>query len=99
MLRHVVAWKLAAEDQATKLEHSAEIAARLNALVPIIPQIRTLTVGPNAVDIAGNWDVVLVADYDDADGLRAYIDDADHQKAASYIRSVVAERASVDFIL
>ena len=99
MLRHVVAWKLAAEDPTTKLEHSAEIAARLTALVPIIPQIRTLTVGPNAVDIAGNWDVVLVADYDDADGLRAYIDDPDHQEAASYIRSVVAERASVDFIL
>jgi hypothetical protein len=99
MLRHVVAWKLAAEDQATKLEHSAEIAARLNALVPIIPQIRALTVGPNAVDIDGNWDIVLVADYDDAEGLRAYIDDADHQKAASYIRSVVAQRASVDFIL
>jgi hypothetical protein len=99
MIRHVVSWKLAAEDPTTKLEHAAEIAARLNALVPLIPEIRTLTVGSNAVDIEGNWDVVLVADYDDADGLRSYIDNADHQKAASFIRSVSAQRASVDFEL
>jgi Stress responsive A/B Barrel Domain len=99
VLRHVVAWKLAAEDPATKLEQSAEIASRLNALVPIIPQIRSLTVGSNAVEIEGNWDVVLVADYDDVDGLRAYIDNPDHQTAVSYIRSVVAERSAVDFIL
>lgn len=97
MIRHVVSWKLAATDPATRLEHSAEIAARLNALVGVVPEIRTLTVGSNAVGIQGNWDVVLIADYDDEAGLQAYIDHPDHVRAAGFIRSVVSERSAVDF--
>ena len=99
MIRHIVSWKLAAEDVATKAEQSAQISALLNGLVAVIPEIRSLTVASNSVDIAGNWDVVLVADYDHAAGLETYIAHPEHQKVAGYIRSVVAERSAVDFEL
>jgi hypothetical protein len=95
----VVSWKLAAADVATKAEQSAQISAGLQSLPAVIPEIRSLTVASNSVDIAGNWDVVLIADYDDAAGLEAYIAHPEHQKVAGYIRSVVAERSAVDFEL
>lgn len=99
MIRHIVSWKLAAEDAATKAEQSATLAASLNALVSVVPEIKSLTVASNVADIAGNWDVVLVADYDDLAGLEAYISHPEHQKVVGYIRSVVAERSAVDFEL
>ena len=99
MIRHIVSWKLAAEDAATKAEQSAKIAASLNALVSVVPEIKSLTVASNVADIAGNWDLVLIADYDDLAGLETYIAHPEHQKVAGYIRSVVAERSAVDFEL
>jgi len=59
-LRHVVAWKLAADDESTRVAQAREIADRLRALVGVIPSIGTMTVGPNIIE--GNWDVALVAE-------------------------------------
>lgn len=97
MLRHIVAWKLAAEDVPTKLEQSSAIAAQLQGLVPVIPQILSLTVGSNSTSIPGNWDLVLVADYEDEAALQIYIDHPEHQRVAAFVRSLVSARAAVDF--
>ena len=98
MLRHVVSWKLAAEDQPTKLEHSSTIAAALQGLVSEIPEIQSLTVGSNVTSTPGNWDVILVADYADEDALQTYIDHPEHQRVAAMVRTLVAERSTVDFL-
>ena len=99
MIRHVVSWKLAAEDTATKAEQSAQIASALQTLPPIIPEIQSLTVASNSVDVEGNWDVVLIADYADEAALRTYIEHPEHQKVAGFIRGLVAQRSNVDFQL
>ncbi|MBK4349004.1 Dabb family protein [Lacisediminihabitans changchengi] len=99
MIRHVVSWKLAAEDTATKAEQSAQIAAALQTLPPVIPEIQSLTVASNSVDVEGNWDVVLIADYADEAALRTYIDHPEHQKVAGFIRTLVAQRSNVDVTL
>lgn len=99
MLRHIITWKLAAEDTATKLESAATITAELEGLVPLIPQIRSLTVQSNVVSLDTNWDLVLVADYDDEAGLRTYIDHPEHQRVGGIIRGLVAQRAAVDFLV
>ncbi|HUG50131.1 MAG TPA: Dabb family protein [Terrimesophilobacter sp.] len=99
MLRHVVSWKLAAEDREVKSTQSAEIQRRLATLVPLVPSIRQLTVSADTAATAGNWDLVLIADYDDADGLAAYQTHPEHQKVAAFIRSVISDRTCVDFVL
>lgn len=96
-LRHVVAWKLAAEDADTRAEHAREITARLNALVGVVPSVRALSVGPNAAYPDTNWDIAIVADFDDAAGLDAYQVHPAHQDVVVYVRSVVSDRAAVDF--
>jgi hypothetical protein len=96
-LRHVVAWKLGAEDVATRDDQARRIADRLLALVGVVPSIGTMTVGPNVVE--GNWDVALVADFADRAALDAYQVHPVHQEVVAYVRSVVSDRVAVDFEL
>lgn len=98
-VRHIVAWKLAAEDADTRAEHAREVTARLSSLAGVVPSIRALSVGPNVAYPDTNWDLALVADFDDAAGLDAYQVHPAHQDVAVYVRSVVSERATVDFEL
>ncbi len=99
MLRHIISWKLAADDPALKREHSERIATALDELVPLIPEIRNLAVSINVVELDTNWDLILVADYDDEAALRRYIDHPEHQRVVSIIRPLVAQRAAVDFFV
>jgi len=97
MLRHVVLWKLTAEDAATRLADSATIARELQALVPLVPQIQALTVATDATGWDGNWDVVLTVDCADEDALRGYVEHPEHRRAAAIVRQLVSARAVVDY--
>ena len=96
-LRHIVLWKLAAEDADTRALHAEQIAERLLSLPARIPEIRSIEVGPNVAYPQTNWDVALLADFDDVAGLEAYQVHPAHQEVVGFIRSVVADRASVDY--
>ncbi|WGW12087.1 Dabb family protein [Saxibacter everestensis] len=96
-IRHIVTWKLAATDGAAKREHATEIAARLEPLVDVIPGTRSLQVSENSAYHDVNWDVVLIGEYDDLAALDAYQGHPEHQAAAAFVRSVVSDRASIDF--
>lgn len=99
MIRHIVTWKLKAEDAAGKAESAAVIKAELEALVPLIDELLTLEVRANEAYFETNWDVVLVADYDSLAGLDAYQVHPEHQRVAAIVREHVSARASVDFEL
>lgn len=96
-IRHVVAWKLAAEDAETRAAHAGEVARRLTALVGVVPSIRALSAGPNAAYADVNADVAVVIDFDDVQGLDDYQTHPAHQETAAYVRSVVSGRMAVDF--
>lgn len=96
-IRHIVLWKLAAEDADTRALHAEQIADRLRALVGVVDDIQRLEVGPNVAYPATNWDLALVADFDDVEALERYQVHPAHQEVAAFVRSVVAERAAVDF--
>ncbi|MFS2242955.1 Dabb family protein [Microbacterium sp. OR16] len=97
MIRHVVSWKLAAEDASVRAEQAAEVARRLNALMGVVPELRAVSAGANVADPDVNWDVTLVADVDSLDALDAYQVHPAHEEAGAYIKSVVASRVAVDF--
>lgn len=96
-LRHVVAFRMAAEDAPTRAAHAADAAARLNALLGVVPSLRAMSAGSNTLFPEQNWDLVLVADFDDADGLAAYAVHPVHEEAAAFIGSVRSDRVAVDF--
>jgi hypothetical protein len=97
MLKHVITWRLKAEDEPTKLEQGAQIASLLEGLVPLIPSLNSLTVGSNVV--AGNWDLCLIAEFADEAGLDAYQVHPEHQKVVGVIKGYFAERGCVDFLI
>jgi hypothetical protein len=97
MIRHIVSWKLAAEDEAGKATAAAEIATALTGLVGVIPEIATLSVSRNIAYADKNHDVVLIADFETLDGLDAYQVHPEHIKAAAVVGARVVARASVDF--
>lgn len=99
MIRHVVTWKLAADDAATRAELAAEVARRLNALDGVVPQLRSITAGANVAYPDANWDVTLVADVDSIAALEEYQVHPAHEEVVAYVRSVVASRVAVDFEL
>jgi sensor domain CHASE-containing protein len=96
-IRHIVLWKLAAEDADTRALHAEQIAEKLLALPAQIAEIRRMEVGPNVAYPQTNWDVALVADFDDVEGLDAYQVHPAHQEVVAFVRSVVSDRAAVDF--
>jgi hypothetical protein len=97
MIRHVVTWKLAAEDAETRSEQAAEVARRLNALDGVVPQLRAISAGANVAYPDANWDVTLVADFDTLEALEEYQVHPAHEEVVAYVRSVVASRTAVDF--
>ncbi len=96
MIRHVVAWKLAATEPEQKAADAAEIARLLSGLVGVVPSISALDVGPNMAYFDANWDAVLVADFATLADLDAYQTHPAHLEVVPQIRALVAQRASVD---
>ncbi|MCR2799914.1 MULTISPECIES: Dabb family protein [unclassified Microbacterium] len=97
MIRHVVAFKLADTDPAVRAVQAAEAARRLTALVGVVPSLRAMSAGANALDLPGNWELVLVADFDDAAGLDAYQVHPAHEEVAAFIGGIRSDRVAVDF--
>jgi len=98
-IRHVVTWKLAAEDERARTEDATEIARLLESLVGTVTEILSLQVGANVAYPESNWDVVLIADYEDVAALERYQVHPAHKEVAARIRQLVTERACVDFEL
>lgn len=96
-IRHVVTWKLAAEDAAERGAQAAEVARRLNALDGVVPQLLSISAGANVAYPEANWDVTLVADFASVAAIEEYQVHPAHAGVAAYIRTVVASRVAVDF--
>ena len=96
-IRHIVLWKLAADDADTRALHAEQIAERLLGLREVIDEIAHIEVGRNVANPHANWDVALFSEFADVDALERYQVHPAHQEVAAFVRSVVAERASVDY--
>lgn len=96
-IRHIVLWKLSADDADTRALHAEQIAERLLGLREVIDEIGHLEVGRNVAYPQTNWDVALVSEFADVDALERYQVHPAHQEVAGFVRSLVAERSSVDY--
>lgn len=99
MIRHIVTWKLKAQDAAAKAAAVAAIAGVLEPLVAVVPGIHSLHVRPNIAYFDKNWDVLVIGDYESLEALDAYQVHPDHVAAAAVVRAFVTDRSSIDFQL
>lgn len=94
MVTHVVTFKLSDASP----EHLAHCRRRLEDLVGLVPTLRSMTVGCNVVASTRAHDLVLIAAFDDLEGLQAYQGHPDHEEVGSYMRSAATAIVSVDFV-
>ena len=93
MFRHVVLLRWVAEATA---EQRSAVESGLGTLPDRIPEIRGYTIGTDAHVNDGNFDLVVVADFDDVDGYLVYRDHPDHVAVINErIRPILADRAAI----
>jgi hypothetical protein len=96
-LRHIVSWKLSGATREDRDAQAADIAAALLPLRKLVPSVRALAVHRNELFDGDNFDVTLIADFDDADGLAAYASHPDHVAAGTVIKGYAVGRVATDF--
>ncbi len=95
MLTHIVVWKYLAEvEQPVREEHVAE----LRRLASVIPEIETLSVGFDVLNLPRSYDTGLVATFRDHAALDAYTVNPEHILVADMGRRISDNVVSVDFI-
>jgi len=95
MLTHIVIWKYRADvEQEIRDEH----VALLRKLAGVIPEVRSLAVGFDTLNLTRSYHTGLVAIFDDRAGLDTYTLHPEHVKVADFGRSISEHVASVDFI-
>lgn len=93
MFRHIVLFRW--NDQATD-ERRRAVLDGLAALPGQVPQVRSYRFGADAALAEGNFDLGVVADFDDAEAYRAYASHPAHTSLVTdVIRPVISERAAV----
>jgi hypothetical protein len=95
MFRHIVLFSWTQD--ATEVQQLA-MAGELRKLPAVVDSIRAYQVGPDAGVNPGNFDFAVVAEFDDADGYRAYRDHPAHRTVVEqYVNPIVARRAAVQY--
>ena len=91
MIRHIVMWKFR---PGTEAEQN-EFLTGLQGLCGVIPQLKSCEVGVNVG--AGNYDAVLVSDFDSLQDLETYKNDPRHKVLSNLCKFIRENRVAVDY--
>lgn len=98
MLKHVVMWKLKAEAEGkTKAENARWMKEYLEALIGVVPEIRSLQVGINSKESEMAYDAVLISTFENEEALAAYKVHPRHVEVSAYCKKIRESRVVVDF--
>jgi hypothetical protein len=95
MLTHIVIWKYRADVEQFAREEHMNLLRRLKT---IIPEVQSLSVGPDILHLPRSYHTGLVAVFADRAALDAYTIHPEHIKVAEFGRTISEHVASVDFI-
>ena len=91
MIRHIVMWKFR---PGTEAEHKAFLEG-LRGLQGVIPQRKRSEVAVNVGQ--GNYDAVLVSEFESLEALDAYKNDPRHKAVSALCKSIRTDRVAVDY--
>ncbi|MFZ5811425.1 MAG: Dabb family protein [Thermodesulfobacteriota bacterium] len=99
MLTHIVMWRLKERtEHGTRAENAAKIKEILEALPPVIPQVKRLEVSSRVIESVPETHVALYSQFADEADLAAYAAHPRHQECVAFIKAVAEERRVVDFV-
>lgn len=91
MIRHIVMWKF---KPGTEAEQN-EFLTGLRGLYGVIPQLKACEVAVNVGE--GNYDAVLVSEFDSLEDLDTYKNDPRHKAVSALCKSIRTDRVAVDY--
>ena len=91
MIRHIVMWKFREGTEAQR----DEFLTKLRALYGVIPQLRSCEIARSIG--AGNYDAVLVSEFDSMEDLASYQADPRHVAVSALCKSIRIDRVAVDY--
>lgn len=80
-------------------QQAAEFLAAIEPLKDSVPSVRALSVKRNELNVETNFDLTLIADFDDEAGLREYAEHPEHQPVLAMGKRLVKDRACTDFTI
>ena len=101
MIKHIVLFKLAPFSEGnTKQENALYLKEKLENLVNVIPQLQKMEVVINMPEVSDqNYDLMLMADFENLQDLDAYIHHPEHVKVGAFLAKVRTDRAAIDYEL
>ncbi len=97
MIKHIVLFKMRDDISAdVKSKELKEIKAGLEALVGVVPTLRTMEVGLNC-NPAEKFDLALISTFDNLADLNAYAVHPEHLAVGKRIKAMLDVRACNDF--
>jgi hypothetical protein len=96
MIVHIVIFKFRDENKEANIN---EVKKRLNALVSLIPALKSMEVGINFTDSERAFDLSLYSTFDSKEALQEYALHPEHLKVVTLIKEVTIESKVVDYIL
>lgn len=95
MYNHVVMWKF----KSSILESDiSKMISLLDGLKEKIPLIINLDVALDISEKNASFDIILRTSFNNISDFKKYMIDINHQKVVEYIKTIVDERAVVDYI-
>lgn len=101
MIKHVVLFKLAlfAEGN-SRHENALYLKEELENLESMIPELLKMEVVINIPHVSDqNYDLMLIAEFENLAGLNAYIIHPEHVRVGSFLSKVRTARAAIDYEL
>ena len=91
MIRHIVMWKFRPGTEAEQ----AKFLEGLRSLQGVVPQLKRSEVAVNVGK--GNYDAVLVSEFDSLEDLEAYKNVPRHKAVSALCKSIREDRVAVDY--
>ena len=91
MIRHIVMWKFLPGTEAEQ----EQILTGLRNLQGVIPQLLRSEVAVNVGE--GNYDAVLVSEFESLEALDTYKNDPRHKAVSALCKSIREDRVAVDY--
>lgn len=91
MIRHIVMWKFRPGTE----EEQEQFLMGLAALQGVIPQLLKSEVARNVGE--GNYDAVLVSEFESLEALDQYKNDPRHKAGSALCKSIRTDRVAVDY--
>lgn len=91
MIRHIVMWKFRPGTE----DAQEQFLSGLRALQGVIPQLLSSEVARNVG--SGNYDAVLISEFQSLEDLDAYKNDPRHKAVSALCKSIREDRVAVDY--